>query len=77
MSIKFVVVPNFLENLQCSHLHLGHEETGAIFVKQCTTPQTAHQAFERILYVYKTENTSIRRLLDGRVLLGTWAGSWM
>ena len=23
--------------------------------------QTAHQAFERILYVYKTENTSIRR----------------
>ena len=31
----------------------------------------ADQAFERILYVYKTENTSIRRLLDGRVLLGT------
>ena len=32
--------------------------------------QTAHQAFERILYVYKTENTPIRRLLDGRVFLG-------
>ena len=32
--------------------------------------QAAHQAFERILYVYKTENTSIRRLLDGRVLIG-------
>ena len=30
----------------------------------------AHQAFERILYVYKTENTSIRRLLDGRGLFG-------
>ena len=31
-----------------------------------------HQDFERILYVYvyKTENTSIR-LLDGRVLLGS------
>ena len=26
-------------------------------------PQAAHQAFERILYVYKTENMSIRRLL--------------
>ena len=30
----------------------------------------AYQAFGRILYVYKTENTSIRRRLDGRVLLG-------
>ena len=25
-------------------------------------PQAAHQAFERILYVYKTENMSIRRM---------------
>ena len=32
--------------------------------------QAAHQAFERLLYAYKTENTIIRRLLDGRVLLG-------
>ena len=35
-----------------------------------TLTQAAHQAFERILYVYKTENTSIR-LLDGRDLLGS------
>ena len=36
--------------------------------------QAAHQAFERILYEYKTENMSIRRLLDGRVLLIVWLG---
>ena len=32
-------------------------------------PQAEHQAFERILYVYKTENTSIRRLLDGHHMM--------
>ena len=37
------------------------------WLAECTFSQAAHQAFECILYVYKTENTTIRRTCASRV----------